>query len=128
VKKKIITVVLDTFHDVHYSFPAPNQASCRSHTTEILEIEHAGTPQETKSPPDTGYGFLWRLNSYWRIEEMTGGAYVDCRAISLTRDIPSALAWVLNPAVRNLPKQSLINTLAATRKAVATMVTVHPQP
>jgi hypothetical protein len=41
--------------------------------------------------------------------------YVECRAISLTRDIPIGLGWVIEPIIRKLPKESLINTLRATR-------------
>jgi hypothetical protein len=118
LKKKIITVVLDTYHDVLYSSPEPHRALCASHSTKILEVEHAGSPDETKSPPDTGYGFLWRLYSYWRLEEKDRGVFVECRAISLSRDVPTVLAWAINPIVRKLPKESLIHTLDATRRAL----------
>ena len=118
LKKKIITVVLDTYHDVLYSSPAPDRALCSSRSTQIFEVEHAGTPKEAKSAPDTGYGFLWRLYSYWRFAEKDGGLFIECRAISLSRDIPAALAWAINPIVRKLPKESLIHTLEATKKAL----------
>ncbi len=118
LKKKIITVVLDTYHDVLYSSPTPDRALCSSHSTQIIEVEHAGTPKEVKSPPDTGYGFLWRLYSYWRFRENVDGLFIECRAISLSRDIPAALAWAINPIVRKLPKESLIHTLEATKKAL----------
>lgn len=127
LKKKIITVVLDTYHDVLYSSSGPHRALCTSHSTQILEVEHAGTPKETKSPPDTGFGFLWRLYSYWRFEEKHGGVFVECRAISLTRDVPAVLAWAINPIVRKLPKESLIQTLEATRKALVTMAQREPE-
>lgn len=125
LKKKIITVVLDTYHDVLYSFPEPPRAMCTSHTTQILEVEHAGTPKETRSRPDTGFGFLWRLYSYWRFEAKDGGVVIECRAISLTRDVPAAVAWIINAIVQKLPKESLINTLEATRNALVAMS--HPE-
>jgi len=118
LKKKIITVVLDTYHDVLYAWPTLNRGSCTSHSTQIQEVEHAGTPKEITSPPDKGYGFLWRLYSYWRFEETEGGVVVECRAISLSRDVPSGLGWAINPIVRNLPKESLIHTLEATRNGL----------
>jgi hypothetical protein len=127
LKKKIITVVLDTYHDVLYSFPEPHRALCSSHSTQILEVEHAGTPKEIKSPPDTGYGFLWRLYSYWRFAETAAGVVVECRAISLSRDVPAILAWAINPIVRKLPKESLIHTLGGTRKALLTMAHSKPE-
>ncbi len=65
LKKKIITVVLDTDHEVRYRLVDPSQWVCRSRTTRISEVENPGTPEERALPPDTGYGFLWRLCSYW---------------------------------------------------------------
>ena len=32
----------------------------------LAEVDDAGTPKEKMHPPDTGYGFLWRLYSYWK--------------------------------------------------------------
>ncbi|HYH00888.1 MAG TPA: hypothetical protein VD837_17300 [Terriglobales bacterium] len=119
LKKKIITVVLDTYHNAHYSWPKSNRALCRSRSTQIREVENAGTSKEARSQPDVGYGFLWRLYSYWRFEQKDGGVFIECRAISLTRDIPTALAWIIKPIVRKLPMESLIHTLAATRNALA---------
>jgi hypothetical protein len=81
-------------------------------------VENAGTSKEKVLPPDTGYGFLWRLYSYWRFEERDGGVYVECRAISLTRDVPFGLGWVIEPIIQKLPKESLIATLEATRRAL----------
>ena len=66
LKEKILTLILDTDHEVHYSSVDPTRWICRSHTTRIAEVQNAGNPKETVLPPDTGYGFLWRLFSYWR--------------------------------------------------------------
>jgi len=119
LKKKIITVVLDTHHDVHYSALGRTRCFCRSYTTSISEVENAGKTNEKVSAPDTGYGFLWRLDSYWRFEERDGGVYVEVRAISLTRDVPAGLKWIIEPIVQKLPRQSLISTLTATRQALS---------
>ena len=118
LKKKILTVVLDTDHEVHYRPLHPTRWVCRSYTTRIAEVEYAGTPRESVLPPDTGNGFLWRLYSYWRFQEQKGGVYVECRAISLTRDVPLGLGWIIEPIIQKLPKESLINTLEATRRAL----------
>ena len=118
LKKKVITVVLDTDHDVRYLCVDRMRWFCRSHTTRIAEVEDAGTQKETVLPPDTGHGFLWRLYSYWRFQEKKGGVCIECRAVSLTRDIPFGLGWILEPIVQTLPRESLINTLEATRRAL----------
>src|SRR5579864_3218556 len=118
LKKKIITVVLDSDHEVHYRPVDRTRWVCRSYTTRIAEVENAGRPDERILPPDTGYGFLWRLYSYWRFEERDAGVVVECRAISLTRDVPLGLGWAIEPIIQKLPKESLINTLEATREAL----------
>jgi hypothetical protein len=118
LKKKIITVVLDTDHEVHYRCLDRCRWTCRSYTTRIAEVQDAGSPKEQVLPPDTGYGFLWRLYSYWRMEERDAGVYLECRAISLTRDIPAGLGWAIKPIINKLPKESLTNTLVATRQAL----------
>ncbi len=118
-KKKVITVVLDTEHDVHY-YPV-DQARWRSvsKTTKIAEVEDPGKRTEHALPPGTGHGFLWKLYTYWRFEERDGGTWVECEAISLTRDVPTGLGWLIEPIIRDLPKESLENTLARTRAALA---------
>jgi hypothetical protein len=93
--------------------------ACYSRTTRISEVEDAGKATEKVLPPDTGYGFLWRLHSYWRFEESENCTYIECRAISLTRDVPSALAWIIEPIVLKLPSESLKTTLEATRRALS---------
>lgn len=117
LKKKIITVVLDTDHEVHYCPVDQTRWVCRSYTTRIAEVENAGSREERVLQPDTGYGFLWRLYSYWRFEERNAGVVIECRAISLTRNVPFGLGWAIEPIIEKLPKESLINTLEATRKA-----------
>ncbi|HTM89638.1 MAG TPA: hypothetical protein VL155_15650 [Terriglobales bacterium] len=118
LKKKVFTVVLDTDHDVRYRALEPARWICRSYTTRIAEVENAGSPDERILPPDTGHGFLWRIYSYWRFLARDRGVVVECRAISLTRGVPFGLGWAIEPIIQKLPKESLINTLEATRRAV----------
>ncbi len=118
LKKKIITVVLDTYHDVHYQSVGDGGCFCRSYTTRIDEVDDAGTPKEKIYPLDTGYGFMWRLNSYWRFQEEKAGLVVECRAVSLSRDIPRGLGFIIEPIIKTLPRESLVNTLKATRNAL----------
>jgi hypothetical protein len=118
VKKKVLTVVLDTYHEVHYFQVDATRWYSRSTSTRISEVENAGKADERVLPPGEGHGFLWRLNSYWRFQERDGGVYVECEAISLTRAIPVGLGWMIQPIIRSLPRDSLIHTLEATRSAL----------
>jgi hypothetical protein len=118
LKKKILTVVLDTDHDVQYRRLDRFRWTCQSYTTRIAEVENAGQANEEVMAPDAGFGFLWRLYSYWRFQERDRGVYLECRAISLTRDVPLGLGWIIEPIIQKLPKESLIRTLECTRQAL----------
>lgn len=118
LKKKVITTVLDTDHDVHYSILDRTHAWSRSRTTRIQEVENAGERDERLKPEGRDDGYLWRMNTDWRFEEKDGGTYVECQSISLTRDIPTGLGWLVGPLVNSIPRESLTFTLAMTRTAV----------
>ena len=62
-------------------------------------------------------GFLWRLNTYWSFLEVPGGLLIECEAISLTRDVPAGLGWLVAPVIQDMPRESLKFTLTATRNA-----------
>jgi hypothetical protein len=118
LKKKVLTVVLNTQHDVHYFRPSATRAYSRSYSTRIAEVDNAGKPDERELPQGKDHGFMWRLNSFWRFEQRDGGVYVECEAISLTRDVPTGLGWMINPIIRSLPKDSLAATLSETRQGL----------
>jgi hypothetical protein len=117
-RKKIITVVLDTEYEVHYERLDATHAQSRSYSTRIAEVEQAGESSERQMPLGKDRGFLWRLNSYWRFVETGHGVYVQCEAISLTRDVPPGLGWVIGPFIESIPKESLEFTLRSTRAGV----------
>jgi hypothetical protein len=117
-KHKVITVLLDTNYDVRFSRPDASHGYSRSYSTRIVEIEHPSEATEHELPPGDDHGFLWRLYTYWRFTEKDGGVYAQCEAISLTRDVPSGLGWLVGRFVQSIPRESLIFTLNATRKAL----------
>jgi hypothetical protein len=115
-KKKVITVTLDTDHDVHYFPIDATRCHSRSYTSRIQEVEDADKPTEKPKPVGQDNGFLWRLCSYWRFEQKDGGVYVECESISLTRNIPLLLSPIIKPFVTEIPKESLEMTMGSTRR------------
>jgi hypothetical protein len=118
MKKKMITVVLDTEHDIHYFPVDATHWRSQSRTVKIAEVDNPGKRDEKEMPAGTGHGFLWKLDTFWRFEERDGGTWIECEAISLTRDIPTGLGWLIEPIVRSLPHDSLENTLRETSNAL----------
>jgi hypothetical protein len=117
-RHKVITVVLNTEHEVQYYHDAPGRAHSRSSAVRIAEVENAGKKDEREKIPGDDGGFLWRMETWWRMEERDGGVYVQSEVASLTRDIPTGLGWMIKPFVTGIPKESLTFTLEATRGAV----------
>lgn len=118
LKKKVITVVLETQHKVQYKQVDPNKWESVSRSTKISEVEHPGSTREEQQPPGTGHGFVWRLDSFWRFHEAEGGTFVECTSVSLSRDIPFGMGRMIRPIIADLPFESLRGVLANTRKAV----------
>lgn len=118
-KHKVITVVLDTEYNVQYRQLDTAHHYSLSRSTRVSEIADPGTPTEHALPLGHDHGFMWRLNSYWGFEQVDDGVLVECEAISLTRDIPAGLGWMIGPFVNSIPRESLEFTLGATRKALA---------
>ena len=121
-KHKVITVTLNTEHDVRYTRVDDSHWYSRSVSTRIAEVVDAGKRDEHEKPVGRDGGFLWRINSYWRFVERDGGVYVECESISLTRDIPTGLGWLIGPFVTGIPRESLDSTLRTTRSAVLARV------
>ena len=117
-RHKVITVVLNTRHDVRYFRDSAVREHSRSSTIRIAEVENAGKPTEREKPPGEDGGYLWRMETWWRMEERDGGVYVQSEVVSLTRDIPAGLGWLIGPFVTSIPKETLTFTLQATRRAV----------
>jgi len=117
-RKKIVTVVLNTEHEIHYFPIDTTHTHSRSRTTRIAEVENHDQPDEREKPVGNDGGYLWRMNTYWRFLERDGGTYVQCEAITLTRDIPLGLRWLIGPFITSIPRETLTATLTATRKAV----------
>jgi hypothetical protein len=117
-QKKFTTVVFNTDYAVHWGKVSPNQVFSNSISTRIAEVKDPDKPDGEELPVGTGHGYLWRLNTYWRFEEKDGGVYLQCEAISLTRDMPTGLGWLLKPLVTSIPKASLNRALGQTSKVV----------
>ena len=114
---RVVTVALDTEYDVHYGrLDAMHQYSI-SRSTRVSEIADPGSASEHVITKGKDHGFMWRLNTYWAFEQEADGVVVECEAISLTRDIPTGLNWLIGSFVIGIPRESLRFTLEATRTA-----------
>jgi hypothetical protein len=125
-KKKIITITLNTEHDVQYSPVSSTRAYSRSYSTRIAQVEDADQPAEHEKPVGQDGGFMWRLTNYWRFDARDGGVYVEFESITLTRDIPFGLGWLIKPFITLIPKESLQMSMGSIRAAVLKRMAAAP--
>jgi hypothetical protein len=128
LRKKIITVVLDAVFDIDYHTMDATHAWSRGRTVSVRQIEDHDTPHESALPEGDDGGYLWGMAAYWRFLERDGGTYVQSESVSLTRTVPAALAWLVDPFIKEIPRESLDAILKDTRKGVLHPPTPQPAP
>jgi hypothetical protein len=115
-RKKIVTVHYATNHEVVYRSHGLGRYSSVSRATRVAELEDAGTRDEKEKPPGDDRGFLWRLHSYWRFQQVPSGVVVECESLSLSRGVPAAVRWIVAPYLSSVPRESLEGTLLPIRR------------
>jgi len=111
-------VSFNTEFEVHYTKIDATHVISRAISARIAELEHPEQPDSPEFPVNQGHGYLWRLNNYWRLEEKDGGVYMQVESIALSRDVPAIFALFINPLIRRVSRQSLVNLLSATRRGL----------
>ncbi len=110
-REAMFTVYYHTDHDVDFIRRGDDRWSSWSVATRIAELEDAETPDEREKPIGNDRGFLWRLNSYWRYQQVDGGVIVECESVSLSRSVPAMLRWMIGPIVNRTARETLTATL-----------------
>ena len=97
--------------DVEYVRPEGDRAWSRIEATRIAELEDPGTPDEREKPIGNDSGYLWRMNLFWRYEQVDGGVLVECEQLTLSRGIPALARFFLAPIINGAPRDALEKTL-----------------
>ena len=117
-KSAIARTALDTDYQTVYTQIDDHRWLSVTDATRIQEIAEYDTPSQHLLPENHGTGLIWRLHSITRFEERDGGVYIEVEVIALSRDIPTALRWVVEPIVRRVSRNSLATSLQQTEAAV----------
>jgi hypothetical protein len=103
-RRAIVTVTYDTEHEMRFERWTSRVATARSVATRIQEVGGAD------------HGFLWRLNSYWRYEETSGGVRVELESLTLSRDVPAIVRPIAAPLMTRIARESVTRTLEALQR------------
>jgi hypothetical protein len=89
-----------------------------STSTRIAQVKDPKKSHTEEYEPGNDDGYLWRLQSYWRVYPGKGGVFVECEAVSLSRSVPGFVEKMVTYFTTNFPEDSMRHTLKATRAAV----------
>lgn len=123
-EQRILTIVLDAEFAVETRLFGNDRGYSSSRSTHVWQVDNPGTPEERRRPRGEDDGFLWHLNSYWSFTRASlndasrEGLLIECEAVSLTRDVPVGLGWLITPIITDFPRETLGFTLRSTRKAL----------
>ncbi len=116
--KQITTVVMDAILDDVYTDAGSSEVMSKSYSTRITEVADAGEPTEHELSVGNDHGYVWRYYTYWHLRERDGGVYAQSESIALSRAVPVALTWLINPLVKSVPRGLVCSNLLATRNAI----------
>lgn len=117
-KQRVVTIVLDGEYKVETRLAGTDRGYSISRSTHFWQVDNPGTARERRRLEGQDDGFLWRLNSYWSFTQVNGGLQTECEVVSLTRDVPLGLGWLVTPIIADIPREELEFTLRATRNAL----------
>ena len=106
--------VIDSSSDVVWERIDARHWRCRSYSTKITEIGKQ-------------HGYLYRLDSYWRVAENDKGVFVEGHNITLSGEFGSFMRTLGSLAGIN-PEKSLRKSLGAIREALANRSLEFPAP
>jgi len=126
-KQVVVSIVLDAEYKVEARLTGNDRGFSISRGMHFWQVDDPGTAKERRRPEGEDDGFLWRLNSYWSFSQVEGveqrkmgeGLLIECEAVSLTRDIPVGLGWLITPIIGDLPRELLRSAITATKNALA---------
>ena len=89
-----------------------------THSCRLQEIAKYGSENQELLDPNEGSGFIWRIYSELQYEQADGGVYLQFEAAALSRTVPRALAWAIDPIIEKISRAALTTTLRQTRDAI----------
>lgn len=97
---------------------SPTRIASSSTSTRIAQLQDPSQMDGPELPVDQDAGYLWRMNDYWRCEQKDGGVYIQVEAITLSREVPGFIAWLVRPIIRHVARETMADLLESDRRAM----------
>ena len=114
-----VTGAVETDDEVQIVRLGADRAYSLSTSLRVQEIADYGQPSKHTLPENHGPGYVWRTFNVTRLEQRDDGVYVEMEMLAMSRGIPVAFRWLIQPLAERLPRNILLATLKDTRDAVS---------
>lgn len=111
-KGQMLPAMFDMTQTAHYQEVVPGKWFGIAHADDVQAVQNSKI-----LPAGEGMGLMWKFYSYWTLEQTGNGVLAECRSVSLSRGVPSTVAWMIRPLLNTIPRDSMDSTLRNTRKA-----------
>ena len=111
-------IALDADFSAAYYDAGPKRAYSMATTTRLQQIQDYGGRHQRELEPAAPKAYLWAVSTITRYLERDGGVYVELEGMALSRGIPSALRWLVDPFVRQAAQDTMAASLKQSRQAV----------
>jgi hypothetical protein len=118
------TGLVGQFHS-HYVQLDPATGYSLTEATQLIELENPGMPNERPISFSESRGFVEKVFTIIRYREGDGGVYVEVETLTLSRDIPAAVRWMVSPLVQKFSRQVMTATLDSLRERVEDKRTIE---
>jgi hypothetical protein len=86
--------------------------------SDLVELDNPGTSTEHELRGEEAHGYVQRTFTIARYRANDGGVYLEVETVTLSRDIPAAVRWLVTPLVQRFSKQVMTTTLEKFRDRV----------
>jgi hypothetical protein len=115
---RVVTIVVDAEYEIEAKLSDNDRGYSVSRSTHVWQVDYPETPRERRRTTGQDDGFLWHLNSYWSFARARQGLQIECEAVSLTRDVPRGLGWLITPMIADFSRAALALTVKKTKNAL----------
>jgi hypothetical protein len=110
-----VTAAVETDNEIQIASLGSDRLYSLSTSVRVQETGDYGKPGEHAFPVDRGPGYVWRTCTVTRLEQRDDGVYEEVEMIALSRGIPWAYRWLVQPLAERLPRNILVATLRRSR-------------
>ncbi len=111
-------IALDADFTSTYFEPGGKRAYNVATTTRLQQIQDYGGRHPQELGPFAPKAYVWDLATITRYLERDGGVYLELEGMALSRDVPAALRWLVEPFVRQAAQDTMEASLRQSRHAV----------